>query len=835
MIRSQTWSRAIAVTAAQLNVKFTSDGASRVKGDLADVGQSVGRIGGQSRAVGAGLLGMGAGIAAGFGVGVKAAMSFEQGMANVQSVSGATAAEFADLSDAALRIGKDTSFSANEATLAIEELSKAGVSVENILVGAADGATALAAATGTELPQAAAAVATSLNVFSLSGDQATRVANVFAAGANKAATDVGQLQAGLAQGGAVFAMYGMTVEESVGALALFSDYGIQGSDAATSMKAALTTMNSGVGASAKEMANLGIEMYNANGEFVGMDGLAAELQRTLGGLSEEERNLALTRLGGTDGMRALNILYQEGAAGVDDYTAAVTGTEAATSAAAIRMDTLSGAMEALKGSVETLMIVFLSGLLPGIRVVVDAVTGFTNFLIDLPGPVQNVIVGLTALAGVVATLGGVFLLFGPQIAAALGLLKTLSFTGLLGGLAPVLGPLALAGAAAAGLYLAYKTNFLGIRDVVDNAMEPIRRFAEVFKASFANLQASGQIIQTWGSAIGGAVGYGNRFSNVLAAIGMGLRGMTGGRDIGWINALANGLDRAAGFVQRFKDAWDDLSGNGSMFSNFFEQTGQAAVLSGNKMAFAEKAVRALDIASGGLITRLREMSAIDFAVALGSIAVSIGGWAISAAVDLGVAVYDWITGTAIPAIGRAAQDVGDFAVRIGGWLVSAATDVWEAVKQWVMGGGVGAGDGTGGAGGGQASIPLGTVAAKITDWLVTAAIDIGLRVLAFVQTAKATITRVATDIGRFAVKIADWTVTAAIDIGQRVLSFVQGAKGTITRIATDIGRFAVKIADWTVDQAINLGLRVFSWIQGTAIPAITRTAFDLGVFAVKIA
>ncbi|MDQ3541414.1 MAG: phage tail tape measure protein, partial [Chloroflexota bacterium] len=450
-------------------------------------------------------------------------------------------------------------------------------------------------ATGTELPQAAAAVATSMNVFSLSGDQATRVANVFAAGANKAATDVGQLQAGLAQGGAVFAMYGMTVEESVGALALFSDYGIQGSDAATSMKAALTTMNSGVGASAKQMAKLGIEMYDANGEFVGMDGLASELQRTLGGLTEEERNLALTRLGGTDGMRALNILYQEGAAGVDEYTAAVTGTDAATAASAIRMDTLSGAMEELSGSVETLMIVFLSGLLPGIRVVVDAITGFTNFLINLPGPVQSVVVGLTALAGVVATLGGAFLLFGPQIASALGLLKTLKFAGMIGGLAPILGPLALIGAAVGALYLAYKTNFLGIGDAIDG-------FVQRFKDAWASLGGTSDVmtkVLTWGNQAGQIVGPINNVSRALSAMGAAIRGLGGG-DIPFFNAIADGFQGAAGFVERFKKAWDDLSGNGSMFKNFFEQTGQGADTAAEKFSTWEKIVISLSDALRGI-------------------------------------------------------------------------------------------------------------------------------------------------------------------------------------------------------------------------------------------
>lgn len=550
----------MAMTAAQLNVRFTSEGASRTKGEIDAVGQSINRVGSNTKMLGGLIAGAGglAGIAAPFVFGIKAAASFEQGMADVRSVTDLTGDQFGKLSDLALQIGADTSFSATQGAAAIGELSKAGVGVEDILNGAAAGTTALAAATGTDLPNAAVAVANAMNAFSLSGDQATRVANIFAAGANKSATDVHQLQLGLAQGGAVFSMYGMSIEESVGALSLFSDYGISGADAAISMKAALSTMNSGVGASAKQMNALGISLYDANGEFVGMDGLASELQRTLGGLTDEERNLALTRLGGTDGMRALNILYSEGAAGVDEYTAAVTGTEAASAASAIRMDTLKGVIEALGGSVETLAITFFTDLLPGLKVGVRAVTSFVNVVTKLPRGLRTAIVVFTALTGVVAAIAGTFALFGPQIAAV---------GAVLGGLAA---PVAALIAVGAGLYLAWRTNFLGIRDVVDNAAEPIRRFAEIFKASFANLQASGQTIQTWGSALGGAVGYGNRFSNVLAAIGMALRGMTGGRDIGWINVIADGFGKAAGVVQRFKDAWDSLAPNITNGAKYFD-------------------------------------------------------------------------------------------------------------------------------------------------------------------------------------------------------------------------------------------------------------------------
>lgn len=483
------------------------------------------------------FIGIGGAMTAAFGVGIKSAYDFESAMSSVKAVAGATEEEFVALENAALRIGKESMFSATEAAGAIEELVKAGVSVTDVLNGAADGAVALAAAAGVDMPKAAEAMAASMNIFNLEGDQATRVANVFAAAANKSATDVHQLQLGLAQGGATFAMFGMSLEESVGALSLFSDYGLRGSDSATSLNAALRAMNSGVGESGAAMEELGISLYDAQGNFIGVEGVAGQLQAKLGSLGEEERNLYLQRLGGADGMRALNILYQEGEAGVAEYTAAVTGTNAAQDAAAARMDNLAGVIEEVRGSIETLGIMMTRRLLPAFRFVAEGVLAFLNILIDLPAPIQTVAAAVIGIVGVLTAAAGAAMLFAPQLLAMAQGFKALRdmggvagvirkimtatrantaatsadtvanyanatslrarFAAMKGGIKNIGGmrgalmglarahPVLTGITAAAGLIgIAYKTNFLGLKDTVQEVTGTIGLFADRFMDGF---------------------------------------------------------------------------------------------------------------------------------------------------------------------------------------------------------------------------------------------------------------------------------------------------------------------------------------------------------------
>ena len=65
----------------------------------------------------------------------KSSMDFEAGMSGIKAVSGATADELLKFKELAIEMGLKTKYSASEAAGGIEELVKAGVSMEDILGG----------------------------------------------------------------------------------------------------------------------------------------------------------------------------------------------------------------------------------------------------------------------------------------------------------------------------------------------------------------------------------------------------------------------------------------------------------------------------------------------------------------------------------------------------------------------------------------------------------------------------------------------------------------------------------------------------------------------------
>jgi TP901 family phage tail tape measure protein len=360
-----------------------------------------------------GVAGLGTGLLAAFGGAAFVTSGFNQQMSHVDAVLDTTgqsvqqaAASLDDLRDAAIRAGRDTAFSASEAAQAEEELAKAGVSTRDILGGALTGTLSLAAAGTLELGDAATYAARAMNIFELGGSAVGHVADVLAAGANKSAADVKQLADGMAQGGLVAHQVGLSLEDTVGVLSAFADRALVGSDAGTSLKAMFQALQSPSEKTKKLMQELGITLYDQQGRFIGVTKFADQLQAKLGGLSQAERDAAMSQIFGSDATRAATVLYSLGAKGLQEYIDSVNDSGAANETAAKKMDNLAGDVEKLKGGLETLVI-GTGGANTGLRALVQTADKGVDIFAGLPPWLQTTATYMTGIggAGLLATAG----------------------------------------------------------------------------------------------------------------------------------------------------------------------------------------------------------------------------------------------------------------------------------------------------------------------------------------------------------------------------------------------------------------------------------------------
>ena len=377
---------------------FTA-GMAKVSGESQKAATTMEAAGGKTKLITTGVTAAGVAATALGVAAIKMAADFDASMSTVQANTGASADEMAQLRQAAIDAGADTVYSATESADAINELGKAGLSTSDILSGGLSGALNLAASDGMAVGDAAELMATTLKQFNMTGAESTQVADALAAGAGKSVGSAHDLGLALNQAGMVSHSFGISMQETAGTLAAFAQSGMIGSDAGTSLKTMLISLANPSTKASNLMRELGINAYDAQGKFIGLSGLAGVLKDKLGGLSQEQRNQALATIFGTDAIRAANVLYEQGAEGIDDWTDAVSESGFAAQQAAARNNNLKGDLENLSGSFESLMISLGEGGQGPLRALVQMLDTLVDGFSQLPAPVQQGIVLFTALAG----------------------------------------------------------------------------------------------------------------------------------------------------------------------------------------------------------------------------------------------------------------------------------------------------------------------------------------------------------------------------------------------------------------------------------------------------
>ncbi|MEW1951030.1 phage tail tape measure protein [Pseudarthrobacter sp902506025] len=333
-----------------------------------------------------------AGVAAGT-FAVSSAANYEQSLNVFRSVSGATVEQMNAVASASRALGNDMSLpgvSAKDAALAMVELAKAGLSV-NDTMAASKGVLSLAKAGQMETADAAEVAANALNSFGLAGSEAGRVADLLAAAANASSADVKDMAYSLQMSSASAAAVKVPVEDLTTMIGEMANNGIKGSDAGTSLKTMFMNLIPTTDNARAAMKKLNLDFYDAKGNFVGVREAINQLEKGTKNLTDEQKALAIQTIFGSDSSRAANILIKEGVAGYDQMSAAVNKQGAAADLAAAQNAGFKGAIDGLQSSLETVAIDVGMQLLPSL-------TSLATYLAKNVEPtfnrVKNVVVGV---------------------------------------------------------------------------------------------------------------------------------------------------------------------------------------------------------------------------------------------------------------------------------------------------------------------------------------------------------------------------------------------------------------------------------------------------------
>ena len=308
---------------------------------------------------------------------VGLATSFNSQLAVFAATTGATASQMDDVSVAAKALGADLTLpgvSATDAAVAMTELAKAGLSVQDAIEGAR-GVLQLAGAAGIDFAQATELAASAINAFQLAGRDAVKVADVLANAANAAQGSIVDVGIAFQQAAAVGHQVGLSFQDVTLFITEMAKAGLSGSDAGTSLRTALIRLINPTKKAQEIFKSLGLQVRDAQGnlrpEFFTNLGVA------ISKMSAKQRDATLAQIGGQDAIRALSILSR---ANIKDLIAQrdaldKTGTAAKVNEA--RMTGLKGATAGLSNTVENLALGLGQKATPAL---IGATVGLTSFI-----------------------------------------------------------------------------------------------------------------------------------------------------------------------------------------------------------------------------------------------------------------------------------------------------------------------------------------------------------------------------------------------------------------------------------------------------------------------
>lgn len=355
-----------------------------------------------SLSMGLGILG--AGMLLATGRAVKGYADFDKTMSGVAATGDDARQSLDRLRATALKAGADTQYSATEAAQGVTNLLKAGVKAEDVLVGGLTGALNLAAAGQMSVADASEVAAITLNQFGLTGRDVAHVADLLVSGANAASGEVSDMAAALNNVGAVAHASGISLEETVGFLTEMAYAGQVGAEAGTQFKSMLLQLQSPSQLQTAALKELNLSLYDGAGKTKKLTQFVDEYRASLEGKTDAEKANYNATIFGSYGIQAATVAYAQAGGSLDQWIKRVNDQGAAQRQASILTDNLTGDVERLGGSLDTVFIQSGSGANNVLRQMAQGAEAVVNQIGLIPGPLLSIATTLTGSGGL-AVLG----------------------------------------------------------------------------------------------------------------------------------------------------------------------------------------------------------------------------------------------------------------------------------------------------------------------------------------------------------------------------------------------------------------------------------------------
>ena len=396
------------IKAGKAYVEVTAE-TSRFRKNLAGAQAELRAFGKTCTALGRDMLAFGGALSLPFAMAEKSFAGFDDKMRLVQAVTNATGEAFERLTKTAQRLGRETSFTAQQVADAMIALGRMGfdrgeieASISSVLN--------LSRATGTELSESADIAANSMRIFGLEASKMSKVSDILTATANGSAQTLTDLFEALKMAGPQAAAAGETIDELCAALGVMANMGVKGSLAGTALrKAYVQFADMKV---QKMLREVGVEATDANGNLRRMAEVMRDIAAATAKMPTAERLSFMKDVFDVRGMMSGMSLTKD-IGELDEFLAKLKDVSGQADATAKAMDAgIGGSFRLFQSAVEGAMNATGEALNSTIKPMVERITSVINSFTKWIEANRSLVASVAVAVGSIAALGAALMAVG---------------------------------------------------------------------------------------------------------------------------------------------------------------------------------------------------------------------------------------------------------------------------------------------------------------------------------------------------------------------------------------------------------------------------------------
>ena len=311
---------------------------------------------------------------------IQTTAQFEQSMANVKAITGATGKEFDTLTAFARELGATTMMSAQESADAMAFLGMAGWRTSEMMAGL-PAILDLTVASGRDFATVADIVSDNLTAFGLTASDATMYSDALAYAMSNANVNMDTLGESLKYIAPVATSAGVSMQEAVAMTMMLGDAGIKGSQAGTTLRTVMLNLTGANEKATAKLKELGVAVFDSEGKTRSFADIIRDLNKATEGMTDAQKTAIANTLVGKTAVSGFSVLLDQGADKLQAYTDGIHNSSGASAEMAeIMGDTLQGKVKIFESAMQDLQITIGNALLPTLTSGVESLTNFVTWL-----------------------------------------------------------------------------------------------------------------------------------------------------------------------------------------------------------------------------------------------------------------------------------------------------------------------------------------------------------------------------------------------------------------------------------------------------------------------